>query len=83
MLFFSTLTVVGGGDMKHFKFFKIGIFILSFLLIATTVFADLPDEWTEIDPEDYGFEFNGLTPACSNAPNTPDDKFTFFVKFFN
>ena len=69
--------------MKRFKFFKIGIFILSSLLIVSTALAGgLPDEWTEIFPLDEypGFEFNGLTPACSNAPGTPDDEFTFFVK---
>jgi hypothetical protein len=67
--------------MKHFKFLKIGIFIVSSLFIVSTALAGgLPDEWTEINPADYGFEYNGLTPACSNAPGTPDSEFTFFVK---
>jgi hypothetical protein len=69
--------------MKSFKFFKVGIFILSSLLIVPTALAGgLPDEWTEIDPlyEYPGFKFNGLEPACSNAPGTPGDEFTFFVK---
>ncbi|MBC2716993.1 MAG: hypothetical protein HF978_16945 [Desulfobacteraceae bacterium] len=65
--------------MKRFKFLKIGIFILSSLLIVSIALAgSLPDEWTEINPA--GFEYNGLTPACSCAPGTPDDEFTFFVK---
>ncbi|MFO7560397.1 MAG: pectin acetylesterase-family hydrolase [Desulfobacterales bacterium] len=64
--------------MKRFKFIKLGIFILSSLLIASTALAGLPDQWTEINPA--GFEYNGLTPACSNAPGTPDCEFTFFVK---
>lgn len=65
--------------MKRFKILKIGIFFLSFLLTVSIALAGgLPDEWTEINP--VGFEFNGLTPACSSAPGTPDDEFTFFVK---
>jgi len=67
--------------MKRFKLFKIGFFIVfSLLLISYAHAGSLPDEWTEINPADYGFEYNGLTPACSNAPGTPDDEFTFFVK---
>lgn len=65
--------------MKRFKILKIGIFFLSFLLtVSIAIAGSLPDEWTEINP--VGFEFNGLTPACSDAPDTPDDEFTFFVK---
>ena len=65
--------------MKCFKILKISIFFLSFLLTVSIALADgLPDEWTEINP--VGFEFNGLTPACSDAPGTTDDEFTFFVK---
>jgi len=65
--------------MKCFKILKIGIFFLSFLLtVSIAIAGGLPDEWTEISP--VGFEFNGLTPACSDAPGTPDDEFTFFVK---
>lgn len=65
--------------MKRFKILKIGIIFLSFLLTVSIALAgSLPDEWTEINP--VGFEFNGLTPACSDAPGTPDDEFTFFVK---
>jgi hypothetical protein len=65
--------------MKRFKLFKIGIFTLASLFIVSTALAGgLPDEWTEINPA--GFEYNGLTPACSNAPGTPDCEFTFFVK---
>jgi hypothetical protein len=67
--------------MNRFKFFKIGIFTLASLFVVSTAFAGgLPDEWAEIDPADYGFEYNGLTPACTNAPGTTSDKFTFFVK---
>jgi len=71
--------------MKRFKFLKLGIFILSSLLITSTALAGgLPGEWTEIDPvEEYpNFEYNGLTPSCSgygSAYGIPD-KFTFFVK---
>jgi len=65
--------------MKRFKFLKISFFILTSLLIVSSALADgLPDEWTEVNPA--GFEYNGLTPACSNAPGTPDCDFTFFVK---
>jgi hypothetical protein len=67
--------------MKRFKLFKIGFFIVFSLLIISYAHAgSLPDEWTEINPADYGFKYNGLTPACSNAPDTTDDEFTFFVK---
>ena len=67
--------------MKERKVFKIGLLILSsFLLVSTTLANGLPDQWAEINPADYGFEFNGLAPACSGAPGTPDDEFTFFVK---
>ena len=67
--------------MKRFKLFKIGFFIVFSLLIISYAHAGrLPDKWTEINPADYGFEYNDLTPACSNAPGTPDDEFTFFVK---
>jgi len=67
--------------MKRLKIFKIGILVLSSLFIVSTAFANgLPDEWAEINPADYGFELNGLTPACSGAPGTPNDEFTFFVK---
>jgi hypothetical protein len=53
--------------------------LFSFLLIASVAAAGgLPDEWTEITP--VGFQYNGLEPACSCAPGTPDDDFTFFVK---
>lgn len=65
--------------MKQFTFFKVVFFILSSLFIISNAFAgSLPDEWTEITPSE--FEFNGLTPACSCAPGTPDDEFSFFVK---
>ena len=39
-------------------------------------------QWVEIDPalEYPDFEYNGLTPACSNCPGTTSDKFTFFAK---
>lgn len=69
--------------MKRFKFFKISFFILSSLLIFSTALAgSLPKVWTEVDPEGFTYEVNGevFTPACSGAPGTPDDKFTFFVK---
>jgi len=38
--------------------------------------------WTEIDPAEVypDFEYQGLTPACSNCPGTASDKFTFFAK---
>jgi hypothetical protein len=64
--------------MKRFKWFKVGFFILSSLLVVSASFAELPDQWTEINPA--GFEYNGLTPSCSNAPGTPDCDFSFFVK---
>jgi hypothetical protein len=64
--------------MKRFKFFKLCIFVFFSVLIAATAFAGLPDQWTEINPA--GFEYNGLTPACSNAPGTPNCDFSFFVK---
>jgi Pectinacetylesterase len=65
--------------MKHFKSLKICIFVLSSLFIVSTALAGgLPKEWTEINP--IGFEYNGLTPSCSNAPGTPNSDFTFFVK---
>ncbi len=65
--------------MKRFKILKICIIFLSFLLTVSIALAgSLPDEWTEINP--VGFEFNGLTPACSDAPGTTDDEFSFFVK---
>jgi len=65
--------------MKRFKILKIGIIFLSFLLSVSIALAGgLPDEWTEISPA--GFSFNGLTPACSGAPGTTDDEFSFFVK---
>lgn len=67
--------------MKQCKIFRVVFFFLfSFLFAFNTYAGNLPREWTEIDPADYGFEYNGLTPACSNCPGTPDDKFTFFVK---
>ena len=69
--------------MKPFRCIKIGMFVLSFLLMVSTSFAGgLPNVWTEIDPavEYPGFEYNGLTPACTNAPGTTSDKFTFFAK---
>jgi hypothetical protein len=67
--------------MKRFNFFKIGFLLVFSLLIISYAHAGrLSDKWTEINPADYGFEYNGLTPACSNAPGTPDDEFTFFVK---
>jgi hypothetical protein len=67
--------------MKWCSFPKIGILTLSLLLIITTAFAgSLPGQWTEINPADYGFEYNGLEPSCSGAPGTPSDEFTFFVK---
>jgi hypothetical protein len=65
--------------MKHFKFLKICIVVLSSLFIVSIALAgSLPKKWTEINP--IGFEYNGLTPSCSNAPGTPDCEFTFFVK---
>ncbi len=67
--------------MKRFAFSKIILYFLSYLLIVSTALAGgLPGEWTEIDPADYGFELNGLSPACTGAPGTTSDKFTFFVK---
>ena len=67
--------------MKHLKFIKIGIFILSsFFIVSTALAGGLPDVWTEIDPAADGFTYQGLAPACSNAPETLDDVFTFFVK---
>lgn len=78
--------------MKQEKLLKIGILVLLSLFLVSTSFAggrwskpdlpDIPDGWTEIDPaEEYpGFEYNGLTPACSNCPTCDSDKFTFFVK---
>ena len=60
--------------MKRFKLFKIGFFILFSLLIISYAHAgSLPDEWTGINPADYEFEYNDLTPACSNRPNAPQD----------
>lgn len=65
--------------MKHRNLSKIVVLSLCCLLIPAIVFAGgLPREWTEINPA--GFEYNGLSPACSCAPGTPDDEFTFFVK---
>ena len=67
--------------MKKSTFLKIGILTLSSMFIVFTAAASgLPDEWTEINPADYGFTYNGLEPACSNCPGMPDDEFTFFVK---
>jgi hypothetical protein len=67
--------------MKRLNYFKIGFLtIFSLLVISYTHAGSLPDEWTEINPADYGFEYKGLTPACSNAIGSPDDEFTFFVK---
>ena len=67
--------------MKHFKLFTVSLFIMYSILFVSIAFAGgLPREWTEINPADYGFEMDGLTPACSNAPGSPDDEFTFFVK---
>lgn len=67
--------------MKRFTFGKIAVFIVcSLLVVSTAIAGGLPDQWTEINPAEYAFEYNGLTPACSCAPGTPDDEFTFFVK---
>ncbi len=67
--------------MSKLRLLKIGILTLSSLFIAfTTVASGLPDEWTEINPADYGFTYNNLEPSCSCAPGTPDSEFTFFVK---
>lgn len=78
--------------MKGLNWAKLGVFVLFSLFIATNTFAgghwwkrglpDIPDGWSEIDPaEVYSeFDYNGLTPACSNCPTCDSDKFTFFVK---
>lgn len=67
--------------MKRFKFSQIVIFIGCSLFLVSTAFAgSLPSQWTQIDPASYSFEYNGLTPSCSCAPGTPNDKYTFFVK---
>ena len=75
--------------MKSFKFCTLTFFVLLSFLLTSNVFAGrggLPNEWTEINPADYGFSYinkvtgEELTPACSNCPGTPDDEFTFFVK---
>jgi len=67
--------------MKNLKFLKICTLILSSLFIVSIALAgSLPKQWTEINPADYEFQYKGLTPACSCAPGTPNDKFTFFVK---
>jgi len=78
--------------MKRSSFLKIGVFVFFSLVIASTSFAgrhwskpdrpNISDGWSEIDPAVAypDFEYNGLTPACSNAPGCTSDKFTFFVK---
>ena len=78
--------------MKRLSFLKIGVFVFFSLVIASTSFAggrwskpdrpDIPGGWSEIDPAEVypDFEYNGLTPACSNCPTCTSDKFTFFVK---
>jgi hypothetical protein len=72
---------IGEGEMKRVGFLTIGILVLSSILHSATARAGgLPDVWTEIDPADYGFKWEGLTPACTGAPGTSSDKFTFFVK---
>jgi hypothetical protein len=67
--------------MKGFKYIKIGFFVVfATLIVSNAIAGSLPDEWTEVNPADYGFEYDGLTPACSNAPGAQDDEYTFFVK---
>ena len=87
--------------MKLFASVNLWIFLMSFLFITPASFAgndwfpqltpDIPDVFTEIDPEEVypDFEYNGLEPACASCPPTMnndgtltfyDPKFTFFVR---
>lgn len=67
--------------MKRRGLFTVGLVVLSSVLVTVTARAGgLPDVWTEIDPADYGFTWEGITPGCTGAPGTSSDKYTFFVK---
>jgi len=78
--------------MKLSSLVKIGVIVFFSLTLTTYSLGagprwqpdlpDIPDGWSEIDPAQVypGFEYNGLTPACSNCPTCDSDKFTFFVK---
>ena len=66
--------------MNWRKFFRLSIVIFSSLVLASTALAGgLPEQWTEVNPADYNYTYQGLEPSCSGAPGT-DDEFTFFVK---
>ena len=78
--------------MKRQKCINCGLLSLIFVLVASVFFAgssparhfvpDIPAGWNEIDPAKVypDFQYNGLTPACSNSPACTSDKFSFFVK---
>jgi len=78
--------------MRYQKYLNAGLLIFVFLLITSVSFAggptskpfvpNLPQGWSEIDPAAVypDFQYNGLTPACSNCPSCTSDKFTFFAK---
>ena len=78
--------------MKRLNWLMVGVFFFFFMVMATICLAgghgprvilpDIPDGWSEIDPAEVypDFEYNGLTPACSNCPTCLSDKFTFFVR---
>lgn len=69
--------------MKPLPFLKCSLMVLASVFIVSIAFAGgLPDGWTEIDPADTvnfpmfaGFDYEGLTPSCSDG-----SPWTFFVK---
>ena len=52
---------------------------------APPFIPDISENWTPIYPADLypDFEFEGLSPACSNGIGTESDEFFFFVKAGN
>ena len=78
--------------MKISRHTILSIFLALTLCLAGTAIAkgpkappllpDIPEEWTQILPADLypDFEFEALSPACSNGLSATDDEFFFFVK---
>ena len=78
--------------MKNQKYIVGGLVIFIMVLMTSMAFAgrhhmkpfvpDLSPGWNEIDPAAVypNFDYNGLTPACSNCPSCDSDKYTFFAK---
>ncbi|MCF8095219.1 MAG: pectinacetylesterase family protein [Desulfobacteraceae bacterium] len=50
--------------------------------VAKPFLPDIPGEWTAVYPEELypDFEYEGLSPACSDAPGTESDEFFFYVR---